>query len=549
MGLRDIWKRVEARFWMLKDPALKDVYQGWAGGSTSSGIVVNERAALSYSAVWAAVSTISSSVASLPLIVYKRKTNGRDRAPGRNLWKIVHEEPNPEMTPFVFFETVAANLLLNGNAYCEIERSNDGRVRALWPIPPQEVAIKRRDDNGAIYYEITRGEFSQRKKVLPSERVLHFVGLSSDGLVGYSPISQAKETIALGIATEKFGATFFGNGAWPGAVATHPEKLSAEAQERLRASWNALHKGPDKAHKLAILEEGMKLEKMGMSNNDSQFLATREFQVEEVARWYHLPPHKIQHKYSERPGGSIEAQNVEYVTDCLRPWLIRIEQEVNRKLIPERDKGKFYTEFLVDALLRGDTEARYRTYEIGKKNGWLSVNEIRRLENMNPVKGGSKHEGTGAPVAAAPPPPPPGEEPPKDDEPEPKPEQKAHVLREVFVDTMSRLCRAEANAVRKAAKKPATFDDWAREFYGKHQEKLRAAFLPAIRAAMMLRDPSQDPERIAAEWAEDQVTSSLQQLASIQGVGFEESVDVLADTWESERPAETADAFTGEPDE
>jgi hypothetical protein len=357
-----------------------------------------------------------------------------------------------------------------------------------------------------------------------------------DGLRGYSVISKARESIGLGLAAEKFGATFFGNGLWPGLVAVHPNTLTTEVVERMRKSWEALHQGSDKAHRLAVLEGGMKLERVTLNADDAQFLESREFQVEEIARWFGVPPHKIAHKYAERPGGSIEAQNIEFVVDSLRPWLVRIEQEIARKLIPYRERPAVYVEFLVDALLRGDIDTRYKAYAVGRQNGWLSVNEIRRFENMNPIGPEGDQYGTAAPAE---------QEPQDDDEPSTEREHPRPVdilaFRELFLDAMGRMVRAEVGAIRRLAARPERdLLPAVREFYEKHTPKVAAVLVPAVRATLAATGRSGDPEALARDEAARQCEAAV---AALAGAAGPDAVEAILSRWEAERAGEFADRF------
>jgi HK97 family phage portal protein len=361
----------------------------WAmGGKPSlSGVEVNEQTALNSTAVFACVRILSETVASLPAITYRRNGDGgKERATTHPLYSILHDEPNPRMTALVFFETLMAHLLTWGNAYCEIEYDGRGRVKALWPLLPSQTWLREADD-GEIWYhtEIPR---TKQQVALPAWRVLHVPGLGFDGLSGYSVIRMNREAVGLTIATERYGAGFFGSGAKPGGVLEHPGSLSEPAQARLRESWNKMHSGLENAHRIAILEEGMKYSQIGLPPEDSQFLQTRQFQLTEVARMFRVPPHLLA-DLSKATFSNIEHQSIDFVVHTIRPWLVRWEQEIRRKLFSETDKKNYFVEFLVDGLLRGDIKSRYESYQIGRQNGWLNADDIRGLENLNPIEGGA----------------------------------------------------------------------------------------------------------------------------------------------------------------
>jgi len=363
----------------LKDPRLNELF---GGASTDSGVSVTPDSALTYSAVYAAVRCIAESVSSLPLNLYERLPGGgKMHAKANPLHTLLHDEPNPEMTSLQWREASMAHLLLWGNSYTEIVRDLEGNAVELWPIDPTTVTPKR-TDSGELYYELNRG-----KDFLTAANMLHIPGLSFDGISGMSPISLARQSIGLSMAIESFGAGYFGRGARPGGVLTFPGQLSPEARQNLRRSFEELHAGGANSHRVALLEAGLKWEAIGVPPDDSQFLQSREFQIIEVARWFNLPPNKLK-DLSKTSYNSLEQMEISFVVDTLRPWLVRWEQQLNRKLIRPKDKGSFFFEHNVDGMLRGDQASRYTAYSVGRNWGWLSVNEIRERENQNPIEGG-----------------------------------------------------------------------------------------------------------------------------------------------------------------
>jgi HK97 family phage portal protein len=348
----------------------------------ASGMSVSETTALNHSAVWAAVAIISSDVAALPLIFYRRLPNdGKERYTAHPLYRILHAEPNPEMTAMVFRETLTAHLLLWGNAYAEIERDAFGRPFALWPLTPDRVTPFRETD-GRLRYRVRNEQGGET--ILEMRDVLHIPGLGFDGLTGYSVIAKARESIGVGVAAEKFGASFFGNGSTFGGVFSHPGKLSPLAKENFTRSIEARHQGIDKAHKFILVEEGMKYESIGIHPTDAQFLETRKFQVTEVARWFQIPPHKIG-DLERATFTNIEEQNLDYYRSGLRRWLVRWEQELNRKLVASSERNLQFAEHLVEGFLRGNSTARSEFYSKMFGIGALSINDIRALENQNPI--------------------------------------------------------------------------------------------------------------------------------------------------------------------
>lgn len=371
----------------FSNPAQWFLDWAFAGKPSLSGVEVNETSALNSTAVFACVRILAETVSSLPAITYRRLPNGgKERAVGHPLYTLLHDEPNPQMTAMTFFETLMAHVLTWGNAFCEIEYDGRGRVKALWPLLPNQTWVRQSAD-GELWYHTVLPR-TQQQAVLADWQVLHVPGLGFDGLSGYSVIRMNREAVGLTIATERYGASFFGSGAKPGGVLEHPQQLSKEAQERLRTSWNSMHSGLENAHRIAILEEGMKYTQIGLPPEDSQFLQTREFQLTEIARMFRVPPHLLA-DLSKATFSNIEHQSIDFVVHTIRPWLIRWEQELRRKLFSLTDKKNYFVEFLVDGLLRGDIKSRYEAYQIGRQNGWLNADDIREQENLNPIEGGA----------------------------------------------------------------------------------------------------------------------------------------------------------------
>jgi HK97 family phage portal protein len=348
---------------------------------------VTQSSSLTNATVYACVRILAETVASLPLIVYRRLERGKERAEDYYLYEILHDRPNPLMTSFELRETLQGHLALWGNSYCEIDYDSAGRVTALWPLRPDKVLnINKAGETVSYEYQLPDGKTTW----LSGSRVWHIRGLSGDGLRGMSPIELMRNSIGLSMAAEKYGSKFFGNNARPSGVLQHPGVLGDEAAKQLRESWNEMHMGLDNAQRVAILEEGMTYNQIGIPPEDAQFLETRKFQMGEIARAYRIPPHMIG-DLDRATFNNIEHQGIEFVTHTIRPWLVRWEQSISRDLMTETERKKYFAEFLVDALLRGDTMSRYQAYAIGFQNGWLSQNDIRERENMNPIEGGDDY--------------------------------------------------------------------------------------------------------------------------------------------------------------
>ena len=354
-------------------------------GRTSSGENVDEFKAMQTTAVYACVRILAEAVASLPIHIYERTSNGREKKFEHPLYFLLHDEPNPEMSSFVFRETLMTHLLIWGNAYIQIIRDKSGQVISLYPLLPDKMSVHR-DENGKLYYKYQRQteenpNFRDKGSViLKQEDVLHSPGLGFDGLIGYSPIALAKNAIGMTLATENYGASFFKNGANPGGVLEHPGIL--KDPKRVRDSWNAVYNGVTNAHKVAVLEEGMKYTQIGIPPEEAQFLQTRKFQINEIARLYRIPPHMIG-DLEKSSFSNIEQQSLEFVKYTLDPWVVRLEQAFKRSLFLPEEKKKYFVKFNVDGLLRGDYQSRMSGYAIARQNGWLSTNDIRELEDLN----------------------------------------------------------------------------------------------------------------------------------------------------------------------
>lgn len=354
----------------------------WVFGRTASGQHVDEEAALRYSAVWACVRVISETMATLPWQVFQRTKNGRKEMESDVAW-MLQVQPNAEMSPFVFKELLTRRALLCGNAYAEIERDGGGRPVALWPICSERVYPKR-DDNGEIVYYVR--DIDQGDVELGPNDIFHLKGPGGDGLVGYSVIRMAAESIGLGMAMQQFGANFFGNGAHVGGALFHPKSLSDTARKNLEQSVQRSTSGRSSLS-LRVFEEGMKYERIGIPPEDAQFLESRNAQVRDVCRWYRVPPHKVA-DLADAKWANIEFQAIDFVTDAIVPWACRMEQEANGKFFGRNNRGTMYTKMNLAGLLRGDMKARFDSYAVGRQWGWLSPNDVRQLEDLNPIPNG-----------------------------------------------------------------------------------------------------------------------------------------------------------------
>ena len=356
-------------------------------GGTTSGKAVTERSAMQMTAVYSCVRILAEAVAGLPLHLYKyTDDDSKEKAIDHPLYRLLHDEPNPEMSSFVFRETLMTHLLLWGNAYAQVIRNGKNEVVALYPLMPNKMSVDR-DENGHLYYTYYRGydEAIKNKEfavTLRSSDVLHIPGLGFDGLVGYSPIAMAKNAIGMAIACEEYGAKFFANGATPGGVLEHPSTI--KDPQRVRESWQTAFGGSGNANKVAVLEEGMKYTPISISPEQAQFLETRKFQINEIARIFRVPPHMVG-DLEKSSFSNIEQQSLEFVKYTLEPWVIRWEQSIQRTLLSPNEKARYFVKFNVEGLLRGDYQSRMNGYAIGRQNGWMSANDIRELENLNRI--------------------------------------------------------------------------------------------------------------------------------------------------------------------
>lgn len=370
----------------IEDTTVGSSFSFFLGNSTS-GKVVTERSAMQMTAVYSCVRILAEAVAGLPLHFYEYLDDGsKKKATSSPLYYLLHDEPNPDMTSFIFRETLMTHLLLWGNAYCQIIRNGKGEVVALYPLMPNKMTVQR-DDDGVIYYIYSKSVEEGKPKdagyvYLRKEDVLHIPGLGFDGLVGYSPIAMAKNAIGLAIATEEFGSKFFANGAAPSGVLEHPGTI--KDPKKVREAWMSQFGGSSNSGKVAVLEEGMKYTPISIAPEQAQFLETRKFQINEIARIFRVPPHMVG-DLEKSSFSNIEQQSLEFVKYTLDPWIIRWEQALNKALLSKEQKNKYFFKFNVEGLLRGDYQSRMQGYAVGRQNGWLSANDIRGLEDMDKI--------------------------------------------------------------------------------------------------------------------------------------------------------------------
>jgi HK97 family phage portal protein len=359
-------------FWYSKQP-----YEN------SIGIDVTEDLSLTYSTVWACVKVISEDLASLPLFVYKRGDNSKEKAPDHPLYWLLHDQPNPEMTAMQFREALQAHLLLFGNAYAQILLDLRGRPQSIWPLDPKRMTVTRPGKEIVYEYRLPDGT----KELFPRDEIFHIAGLGYNGLIGHSPIAYHREAIGVGLSAQQFQGSILKNGAFPSVALTHPSPKapSKAGRDEFRAELAQEYSGRSNTGKIMTLWEGMKAERLSMTMEDSQFIESRKYNRTEICAIYRVPPHKIM-DLERATFSNIEQQSISYVIDAIRPWAVRWEQAINQRLL--RGSGMFFAEHSMEGLLRGDIASRYAAYAVGRQWGWLTVNRILELENLNPVKGG-----------------------------------------------------------------------------------------------------------------------------------------------------------------
>lgn len=350
------------------------------GAITGSGEQVDEESALTYSAVWNAVWLISSTIGTLPLHLMEKKDKKKQYSESENLYRVMHDKANPFMTAANFRMTQKAHVLTWGNGYAEIVRNKLGDIVELWPIAPNRIIDIKMIENNLWYFIKVDSETI----ALPRERILHLHGLGFDGFVGYSPIAMARKSIGLSMAMETFGENYFGQGTHPGVIVSHPGQLSEKAHKNLKNSLTDTYSGLGQSHRLMLLEDSMKIEKIGIPPEDSQFLQSRQHQVTDVARWFNLPPHKLK-DLTRSSFNNIESEQISFVVESILPWLVLDEQEYNMQLLNlSQQRRKLYFKHSVEGLLRGSSKDRAEFYKNMFQVG-MSINQILEKEDMNPV--------------------------------------------------------------------------------------------------------------------------------------------------------------------
>ena len=458
---------------------------GFLGGKTVSGRGVSPESALTLSTYWAASRVIPEDVAKLPRGLFRRSANGdKDALASHPLHRLVHDSWNPVMSAYSGVETVTHHALTWGNGYAEIVRDFSGRPAELWAVHPSRVTI--RSEGRSLVYEVRDPAGGTTVDLSPRD-MLHIHGIGSDGLSGYSVATMARESIGLGLATQDFGAAFFGNDTTMGVILKTAATLKPEERRNLEESLQAARGRAADAYKFMVLDNGLDVSRTGIPPEDAQFLETRQFQVEEIARWFRVPPHKLQH-LARATFSNIEYQSLEYVQDTLLPWLVRWEQEYRRKLLSQ---SSLFVEHNVDGLLRGDFASRMEGFRTGITGGWMSPNEVRRKMNMNPIEGeeGDRYYMQGAMVrldriGEEPEPPPPPAPPPLDDTDRDEADRDdTEAYGDLLLHVAQRAVRRETRAVSNQiprVRHEREFIRFANRFYSDQRAYLEAEFAPVL---------------------------------------------------------------------
>ena len=377
---------------------LRDSGQTFVFGRADSGERVDEKSAMQIATVYACVRLLAETVAGLPLHLYQftdKDEKGKEKARDHPLYKILYRQPNPEMTSFSFREVMMVHLLLWGNCFAQIIRDGRNQILSLYPLLPENMEVDR-DEKGKVYYiyhaytDETPGE-TNKDIYFRQDEIFHVPGMGFNGLVGFSPIAMMKNSLGTTLAVEKYGSSFFKNGAQPSGVLEHPGTIKDPS--KIRENWSAVYGGPNNAHRVAVLEEGMQYKPISLPPEDSQFLSTRQFGVNEICRIFRVPPHMVQ-DLEHATFSNIEHQSIDFVVHTLTPWLVRFEQAVVKDLLLEDEKDEYFPKYNVDGLLRGDYQSRMQGYATGISNGFMSPNDVRALEQWDPIpeeQGGSSY--------------------------------------------------------------------------------------------------------------------------------------------------------------
>jgi HK97 family phage portal protein len=522
LGLDDdhSWRRREVQKRSLSWADFQSL--GLLNAPVAAGVAVTESTAMEWTPFLNGVVLISQDVGKIQRrALQKLEDDSREPLTGSYLDRLLRQ-PNPYINDLDLWATITAHALVWGDGYFEIEWDRALRPIALWPITPDKMRMEVA--NNRIFYTYT-----PTGRPLEAEDILHIKGPSYEGLKGYRTVQLARQAIGLGLALERFGASFFGNGALPGVVLEWDgEFKDTDGVTRFTKSWNDMHRGPDRSHKTAVLERGMKAHVLGTDQKNSQYTESRDAQVVEAARILNIPPHKLKHKMGERPGANLTESELDYLNGTLDPWLVKIEQECNRKLIPQPKRGVWYVEHDRNAYLRMTPTQKAENYRAYKDMGVLSAEQIAKKENLPKPE---KPEPAPPPPPADPPPPPAADQ-----------DRMASVQRALVLEAVGRFVRREAEKARQACKRGAAdFAAWVERFYEREEALLREYLAPRVELELARRGLHGDSLGIARGLAGRYVARSREELLDLKSSGLEDQVDRLMQRWESSRPMEMAD--------
>lgn len=500
-------------------------------GASNSGVYVTPQRAMQAAAVYACVRIIAETIGSLPVVLYRGSADGkvRERAKDHPLYRILHDRPNELQTPITFKETLTGHVALRGTGYAEIIEDARGNIAELIPLHPDCVEVRLLDRRRVGY--LVR-DSDGRQRPLTQGQVMRIPGFSDNGVTGLSPIAYHRETIGLTLAADAYGARFFANDSQPRGVIKHPAAFKSNEQlSEFKDQWREMHSRQNQ-HSMAVLQHGMEYQSIGMTNDEAQFLDTRKYQVSDIARIFRLPPHMVG-DLEKATFSNIEQQAIEFVVHSVRPWAVRWEQAIKRDLL-DGDDPDLFVKVTLDALLRGDIETRNKAYSTGRQWGWLSRNDVREMEDKNPIENGDDYltpinmtagdpdqarasgNGSSGGAAAA--------------------DQRSAAMLQVAVD---RVAAKEIGALRRAHKKAVVADkDAALNSFSAEVDRFYKAHADFAARVLFI------PNNMAAAWCRDQWAAVLAAGQSEISSG-EADVGRLLDEWEIDLAARLFDFVTG----
>lgn len=556
--LSNLWGRIWGRA-SIENPRIDlnnpDDWEAFGMTRSTSGVSVTRDSALTYNPVWRGVNLLAGDVAKLPLFIYRRTGQGKERAAEHPGYQLLRYKPSTEVIAFHFKKTLMVHALLSKGGFAYIVRDGAARPLDLILLNPDVTCPIR--EGGRLLYdtEIKLGENRFEKKKLLPENVLHIKGLSLDGVQAVELVRKARNSFGLGMAAEDYSGRFYRNNATPNIAIQYPGKMNPEAARKFLAKWNAKHEGLDNSHRAALLQEGMTLVQYAIKARDAQLNETRLFEIIAVANWLGMPPHKLGH-----PGytsyASQEQANQQYLDECLDQWLVLFEEECRDKLLTEDEKANdtHVVEFLREALVRADLATRaayYRTATGGRP--WMVPDEVRGRENMNLLGGDAaeykdplnmgqggadnQEKPKGAPPKKKTPPPDTGDDTADEGD---QAETDAELLdaeRALLVDATARMIRRLGTHARRAAGRPEQFLGWLNSFADEHRQIVAAAYAPALALLRAHGHPVDTPDAAAAELLAHVRQSLLEVSGRVQAPALHQAIEKelgLLEAWGAE---------------